>query len=123
MAQERWDYDAPAPASIGIDDFAKVDLRVGRVVACDPFPEARKPSYRVTVDLGPLGTRRSSVAVAAWYRPEDLVGRLVVCVVNFPPRRIAGFSSEVLVTGAVQPDGHVALLGADPTAAPGTRVF
>lgn len=123
MPQEKWDYAAPAAAEIGIEDFTRVDLRVGRVTACEPFPEARKPSFKVTVDLGALGTRRSSVAVAEWYRPQDLLGRLVVCVVNFAPRRIAGFASEVLVTGAVGPEGRVALLAPDAPAAPGDRVF
>lgn len=123
MAQEKWDYGAAAAERIGIEDFTRVDLRVGRIVACEPFPEARKPSYKVTVDVGPLGTKRSSVGVASWYAPADLVGRLVVCVVNFPPRRIAGFESEVLVTGAVGADGRVHLLSADASAAPGDRVF
>lgn len=105
-----------------IDDFRKIDMRVGRIVAVDEFPEARNPSYRLTIDFGPLGTRRSSAAVRRWYTREDLLGRLVVCVVNFPPRRIATFDSEVLTLGAVEPDGRVVLLGPDAEAELGSRV-
>lgn len=95
------------------DDFARVDMRVGRIVAVEEFPEARKPSYKLTIDFGPLGLRRSSAAIRPWYQPDELTGRLVVAVVNFPVRRIAGFPSEVRVLGAIESDGRVVLLKPD----------
>ncbi len=104
------------------EDFERIEMRVGRVTAVEEFPEARNPSYKLTIDLGALGTRRSSVAVKRWYQREELQGRLVVCVTNFPPRRIAGFSSEVLVLGAVEADGRVVLLRPDGTAELGSRI-
>jgi tRNA-binding protein len=107
--------------------FDAVDMRVGKVIACEPFPEARKPSYKLTIDFGPLGTKRSSAQLTAYYSPEDLVGRLVVAVVNFPPRRIAGFASEVLVLGlpgaGVARAGTVVLLEPERKVALGARVF
>ncbi len=105
-----------------IDDFRKIDMRVGRITAVEEFPEARNPSYKLTLDLGPLGTRRSSVAVKRWYTPADLEGRLVVCVANFPPRRIATFDSEVLVLGAIESDGRVVLLEPDADAELGSPI-
>lgn len=105
-----------------IDDFKKIEMRVGRIVAVDDFPEARNPSWKLTIDFGPFGTRRSSAAVRPWYGKEDLVGRLVVCVTNFPPRRIATFDSEVLTLGAVESDGRVALLLPDPAATLGSVI-
>lgn len=107
---------------ITVDVFQRVDMRVGRIVAVDDFPEARRPSYRLTVDFGSFGTRRSSAAVRPFYAKEELLGRLVVCVVNFPPRRIAGFASEVLVLGAMEADGAVRLLRPDPDATLGTPI-
>ncbi|HET8569237.1 MAG TPA: tRNA-binding protein [Candidatus Limnocylindria bacterium] len=104
------------------EDLARVEMRVGRVVAADDFPEARNPSYRLTIDLGPHGVRRSSAAIARSYRKDELVGRLVVCVTNLPPRRVATFDSEVLTLGAVEEDGRVRLLRPDPDAALGSRV-
>ena len=105
-----------------IDDFKKIEMRVGRVIAVDDFPEARNPSYRLTIDFGPFGTRRSSAAVRRWYEKEDLLGRLVVCVTNLPPRRIATFDSEVLTLGAVEKDGKVVLLKPDDEAALGSPI-
>ena len=99
-----------------IDDFVKLDLRVGRILAAEDFPKARKPSYRLTIDFGPLGTRRSVAAAKTDYSIEELVGRQVVCVFNFPPRRIAGFDSEVLVLAATHEDGTLRLLQPDPEA-------
>jgi len=103
-------------------DFTKVDVRVGRVVAAEPFPEARKPAYRLRIDFGPLGERRSSAQITKRYRAEELPGRLVVAVVNFPPKRIAGFASEVLVLGAMAAEDDVVLLAPDQDVAPGTRI-
>ena len=105
-----------------MEEFERVDMRVARVLAVDEFPEARKPSYKLTLDLGRLGVRRSSAAIRNFYSKEELVGRQVVCVVNFPPRRIAGFDSEVLCLGAVEGDGRVRMLRPDPDATPGTRI-
>ena len=85
-----------------IEDFQKIEMRVGRVLAVEDFPEARNPSYKLTIDFGAHGTRRSSAAVRRWYQKSDLEGRLVVCVTNFPPRRIATFDSEVLTLGAIE---------------------
>ena len=96
-----------------IDDFKKIEMRVGRVAAVDDFPEARNPSYKLTIDFGAFGTKRSSAAVRRWYEKADLLGRLVVCVTNFPPRRIATFDSEVLTLGVVEADGRVILLKPD----------
>ncbi len=106
------------------EDFEKVDMRVGVVVDAQPLPEARKPSYRLRIDFGPeLGERRSAAQLVRTYPdPSTLVGRQVVAVVNFPPRRIAGFESEVLVLGAMGSDGEVDLLTPDPPAAPGLRI-
>jgi tRNA-binding protein len=110
-----------------IDVFDRVDMRVGRVVACEAFPEARKPSYKLTIDFGPLGIKRSSAQLTVHYSPDDLIGRLVIAVVNFPPRRIAGFQSEVLVLGVpgegVARQGSVVLLRPDLDVALGARVF
>ena len=104
------------------DEFWKVDIRVGRVLAVEDFPEARNPSYKLTIDFGPLGVKRSSAAVQPWYTKEDLIGRTVVAVVNFPPKQIANFMSEVLVLGAVQSDGRVILLRPDEEGELGSRV-
>ncbi|HEY7942720.1 MAG TPA: tRNA-binding protein [Candidatus Limnocylindrales bacterium] len=111
------------PGSATWGDFERLDLRVGRIVAAEPFPEARRPAYRLTVDLGPGGLRRSSAQLPGTYTdPAALVGRLVVVVANFAPKRIAGFSSEVLVLGALPADGRIPLLSVDEGAAPGDPV-
>jgi len=95
---------------ISWEDFAKVDMRVGRVVAVEEFPEARKPAWKLRIDFGPeLGIRRSSAQITN-YTPEELEGSLVVGVVNFPPRQIGPVRSEVLVIGAVEDDGTVTIL-------------
>lgn len=103
------------------DDFVKLDLRVGRVVDVQDFPEARKPAYKLTVDFGPLGVKRSSAQITDKYTKDDLLGRLVVAVVNFPPKQIATFMSEVLVLGAMEEDG-VVLLRPDADVALGTKI-
>jgi tRNA-binding protein len=107
---------------ITIADFERVDMRVGRIVAAEDFPQARKPSYRLTIDLGAHGHRRSVAALKTDYSLEELPGRQVVCVVNFPPRRIAGFDSEVLVLAAVEPSGTLRLLSPGPEAALGSHI-
>ena len=105
-----------------IDDFQKIDMRIGRVVAVDEFPEARSPAWKLSIDFGPeVGVKRSSAQIAHYAR-EDLEGRLVVGVVNFPPRRIAGFESEVLVLGALDDAKGVVLLRPDDDVALGDRV-
>ncbi len=110
--------------TIGWDDFMRVDLRVGRVVSAEPFPEARRPAYILQVDFGPeLGVRKSSAQITAHYSPETLVGRLVVGVVNFPPKQIGPLMSECLVTGFHDVDGHVRLCMPDGDVAPGTRLL
>ncbi len=117
--------DAAQPTTIEV--FDQIDMRIGRVVDCQPFPEARKPSYKLTIDFGPLGTRRSSAQLTAFYEQESLVGRLVVAVVNFPPRKIAGFASEVLVLGVpgegIARQGSVVVLAPERDVALGARVF
>jgi tRNA-binding protein len=109
---------------IEYDDFARVDMRVGRILAAEPFPEARKPSYQLRIDFGPeLGERVSSAQLTVTHPdPTALVGRQVVAVVNFPPRRIAGFASQVLVLGAMGDDGNVWLLLPEPEAPLGSRI-
>ena len=109
---------------IEFNGFARVDMRVGRILAAEPFPEARKPSYKLRIDFGPeLGERVSSAQLTVTYPdPAALVGRQVVAVVNFPPRRIAGFASEVLVLGAMGDDGNVWLLRPEPAAPLGSRI-
>ena len=106
-----------------IEDFERLDIRVGRVLEAEPFPEARKPTYKLTIDFGELGQRRSSAQLTGLYRPEQLVGRQVLAVVNFPPRRIVGFSSEVLVLGLPDGQGNVVLLEPERDVPLGGRVF
>ena len=109
--------------SATIDDLVRLDLRIGRIVDARTFAEARRPAYRLRVDLGPGGVRSSSARLPATYPdPASLVGRLVVCVANLPPRRVAGFISEVLVLGALPADGRIPLLGVDAGAQPGDPV-
>jgi len=111
------------PGSATIDDFGRIDMRVGTIVAAEAFPQARKPAYRLTIDFGPGGIKRSSAQLPPTYPdPETLVGRLVIAVVNFAPRNIAGFQSEVLVLGALPADGRIPLLSVDAGAAPGDRI-
>lgn len=103
-------------------EFERVEMRVGRIVAVDDFPNARKPSYRLTIDFGPLGVKRSSAAVRPFYSKAELAGRQVVCVVNFPPKQIADFVSEVLTLGVMEHGGRIVLLRPDRDAEPGGRI-
>lgn len=110
--------------TVTFDDFQRVEMRVGRIVAAEPFPEARKPAYKLRIDFGPeMGIKQSSAQLTALYRREDLIGRLIVGVVNFPPRRVAGFNSEVLVLGAADAEGAVVLLHPERDLPPGARIF
>ncbi len=106
------------------DDFSRVELRVGRVVAAEVFSQARKPAYKLQVDFGPgIGVKKSSAQITQLYTPQDLVGRLVVAVVNFPPKQIGPLMSECLVTGFHDAEGHVALCVPDAEVPLGTRLL
>ncbi len=112
----------PVKPDVGTDAFFALDLRVGRIRAVEPFPEARAPAWKLTVDFGPVvGERRTSAQVTN-YGADDLVGRLVVGAVNLGAKRIAGFRSEFLVLGSIEPDGTVLLLDPDPRAHPGDPI-
>jgi tRNA-binding protein len=98
---------------ISYDEFAKVDIRVGRIIQVDDFPKARKPAFKLRIDFGALGVKTSSARITTHYRKEELQQRLVIAVVNFPPRQIADFFSEVLTLGVIQAEGDVVLVGPD----------
>jgi tRNA-binding protein len=118
------DASSPLADPITFDDFLKVDIRVGTIVAVDPFPEARKPAFKLTIDFGPVvGTRRSSAQITHHYTAEDLVGRRVAAVVNFPPRQIGKFMSEVLTLGFPDEAGEVVLVAPDLSVPNGGRLF
>ncbi|MDI3481339.1 MAG: tRNA-binding protein [Tepidanaerobacteraceae bacterium] len=109
---------------IGYEDFEKVDMRVGKILNVEEFPKARKPAYKLTVDFGQeIGIKKSSAQVTALYKKEDLIGRQVIGVVNFPPKRIAGFMSEVLILGVRDEEGRVILLQPEREAVLGEKVF
>ncbi|MBI4608607.1 MAG: tRNA-binding protein [Candidatus Rokubacteria bacterium] len=108
--------------TIAWSDFEKVNMRVGVVVDAKEFPEAKKPAYRLWVDLGPLGVKRSSAQLTHRYRVEELIGRQVVCVVNFPPKQVGPFVSELLVMGAYTERGEVVLLRPDSPVTPGSKI-
>ena len=106
------------------DDFTKVELRVGKIIQAEPFPEARKPAYKLLVDFGPdVGQRKSSAQITQLYEPGDLIGKLVVAVVNFPPKQIGPIMSECLVTGFHNEQGEVALCVPDRPVPLGTRLL
>src|SRR5438034_7206261 len=99
---------------ISYDDFAKIDIRVGRIVQADEFPQARKPAYKLRIDFGPeIGVKNSSAQITKYYETQDLVGKLVLGVVNFPPRQIATFFSEVLTLGVILGEGDICLIHTD----------
>lgn len=118
------DPTAPASETIGFDAFLAVDIRVGTVVSAEPFPEARKPAIKLVIDFGPvIGAKRSSAQITEHYGPDTLVGRQVAAVVNFPPRQIGKFLSEVLTLGFADPAGAVVLFAPDKPVPDGSRLF
>jgi tRNA-binding protein len=112
----------PTVDQITWGDFAKVDIRVGRIVQADDFPQAKKPAYQLRIDFGELGVKSSSAQITTHYKREELVGRLVLAVTNFPPRQIANFFSEVLTLGVVQSEGDIVLIGPDRDVPLGLRI-
>lgn len=110
--------------TISFDEFLKVDVRVGRITRAEPFPEARKPAFKLWVDFGPeIGEKRSSAQITRHYTPEGLIGRQVLAVVNFPPRQIGKVMSEVLVLGVPDEDGEVVLIGPGQEVPLGGRLY
>jgi len=107
---------------ISYEDFAKVDIRVGKIIQVEAFPKARKPAYKLWIDFGELGTKQSSAQITKLYTPEALIGQQILAVVNFPPRQVADFMSEVLVLGVVLEEGEVALIQPDRAVALGKRI-
>jgi tRNA-binding protein len=118
------DPEAEAATQIAFDDFLKVDIRVGTIVEAEPFPEARKPAYKLRIDFGPvIGVKRSSAQITERYRLDELVGMQVAAVVNFPPRQIGPVRSEVLTLGFPDENDHVVLVTPSRAAPNGGRLF
>lgn len=116
--------DAPAAPEIDFDQFLAVDIRIGTILTAELFPEARKPAYRLTIDFGPaIGVRRSSAQITEHYAPDELPGRQVAAVVNFPPRQIGPMMSEVLTLGFPDAEGKVVLIAPGTTVPNGGRLF
>lgn len=107
---------------LSMADFNKLDIRVGKIVKAEEFPKARKPSYKLWIDLGELGIKKSSAQITRFYTPEELVDKYVVAVVNFPPKHIANFTSEVLILGAVMDGGGCVLITPDRPVEPGNQI-
>ncbi len=119
----RWDQRGEARV-ISYDDFEKVDIRVGTIVAAEPFPEARRPAFRLQVDFGPgIGIKKTSAQITSHYRLEELAGRQVAAVVNFPPKQIGKFMSEALVLGFSDGAGEVVLIVPDQEVPDGSRLY
>jgi len=117
-------FDAAPADRIAFDDFLRVDIRIGVVIGAETFPEARKPAYRLTIDFGPaIGVKSSSAQITRHYSLDDVRGRKVAAVVNFAPRQIGPFMSEVLTLGFPDADGEVVLVGVDRDAVVGGRLF
>ena len=115
--------DTPSPR-ITFDDFLEVDIRVGTILTAEPFPQARKPAYKLTIDFGPgVGVKKSSAQITRHYTPDTLIGRQVAAVVNFPPRQIGPFMSEVLTLGFPDADGEVVLIGPSLDVPNGGRMY
>lgn len=108
---------------ISYEDFEKVEIRVGKVIKVETFTKARKPAYKLWIDFGDLGIKKSSAQITKLYQPEDIINKLVLAVTNFPPRQIADFMSEVLVLGVVLDDGEVALIQPDRDVPLGKRIL
>jgi tRNA-binding protein len=124
MTHKLPDPAAPAARPIDFDSFLSVDIRAGTIVSVDPFPEARKPSWKLRIDFGPaIGIRKSSAQITEHYGPSDLIGRQVAAVVNFPPRQIGPFISEVLTLGFPDAEGAVVLMKPDQPVPNGARLF
>lgn len=118
------DQDAPAAAEISFDDFLRVDIRIGTIVEAERFPDARKPAFKLTIDFGPaIGVLKSSAQIVDRYTLEELAGRQVAAVVNFPPRQIGKFMSEVLTLGFADEAGAVILFAPDREVPNGSRLF
>ncbi|MEQ9813141.1 MAG: tRNA-binding protein [Azospirillaceae bacterium] len=116
--------DTPASSPIGFDDFLKVDVRVGRIVEAEPYPEARRPAFKLKVDFGPeIGVKKTSAQITTHYSLEELPGRLVLAVVNFPPKQIGKFMSEVLVLGVPDGAGEVVMIAPDKAVPLGGRLY
>lgn len=115
--------EVPVPA-ITIEEFLRVDIRIGTIIAAKPFPQARKAAYKLSIDFGPeIGVKHSSAQITTRYQPEDLLGRQVAAVINLPPRQIARFLSEVLVLGFPDAEGAVVLISAGNAVADGSRLY
>jgi tRNA-binding protein len=124
MSHVLHDSAAPAASTIGFDDWLKADVRIGTIIEVQPFPEARKPSLKLVIDFGPvIGMRKSSAQITRHYAAEALIGTQVIAVVNFPPRQIGKFMSEVLTLGVPDADGEVVLLRPDLPVPNGGRLF
>jgi tRNA-binding protein len=118
------DRDFAMSQTISWDDFEKVDIRTGTVIAAEAFPQARKPAYKLVIDFGPeIGQKKSSAQITVHYTPETLVGRQVMAVVNFPPRQIGPFMSEVLTLGFADDNGDIVLAAVDKAVPDGARLM
>jgi len=118
------DPSAPPAAFVSFEDFLKLDIRIGTILSAEPFPQARKPAYKLSIDFGPgVGIKRSSAQITEHYQPQDLIGRQVAAVVNFPPRQIGPFISEVLTVGFPDAQAKVVLFSPDQPVANGARLF